>query len=112
MYDFDFTLKRDIVSRLSNSFRLKDVILFGSHAYGTPHKESDIDIMVVLDEEGFAKNYLEKIDRRIKVANSLSDLTTTSLIDILVYTKDEWAQLLKIGSSFIKQINQNGIRLL
>ncbi|MBF0231512.1 MAG: nucleotidyltransferase domain-containing protein [Desulfamplus sp.] len=112
MDGFDFKLKRDIVSRLSNSFRLKNVILFGSHAYGTPHKDSDIDIMVVLDEDGFAKNYMEKIDRRMKVAKLLSDLEMTSSIDLLVYTKDEWAHLLKIGSSFVKQIDQNGVRLL
>jgi uncharacterized protein len=26
-----------------------DLILFGSHAYGTPTKDSDIDLLIVMD---------------------------------------------------------------
>ena len=112
MSPFDTQLKNAILAKLSNAFRLKDVILFGSYAYGTPHKDSDIDIMVVLDEEGFADSYMEKINRRIKISKLLSDLNIPSPIDILVYTKDEWNQLLQINSSFVRQINYNGIRWL
>lgn len=28
---------------------VKEIYLFGSHAYGNPHAESDIDLMVVVD---------------------------------------------------------------
>ncbi len=112
MNDIEFKLKDEIISRLSANFRLKNIILFGSYAYGTPHKDSDIDIMIVLDEEGFAKNYMEKIDRRMKVSKILSDLGKNFSIDLLVYTKDEWNQLLRINSSFVRQIDQKGIRLL
>jgi len=45
MNDIEFKLKDEIISRLSANFRLKDIILFGSYAYGNPHKDSDIDIM-------------------------------------------------------------------
>lgn len=112
MSSFDAQLKNDILEKLSNALRLKDVILFGSYAYGNPHKDSDIDIMIVLDQEGFADSYMEKINRRMKVSKLLSDLNIASPIDILVYTKDEWNQLLKINSSFVRQINYNGIRWL
>ncbi|MGD9733010.1 MAG: nucleotidyltransferase domain-containing protein [Desulfamplus sp.] len=67
MSSFDAQLKNDILEKLSNALILKDVILFGSYAYGNPHKDSDIDIMVVLDQEGFADSYMEKINRRMKV---------------------------------------------
>ncbi|GAB3168104.1 nucleotidyltransferase family protein [Telluribacter humicola] len=31
--------------------RLYDVLLFGSYARGTQHAESDVDLLIVLDEE-------------------------------------------------------------
>jgi predicted nucleotidyltransferase len=35
---------RDVAAR----FKPDKIILFGSHAYGTPHEESDVDILVVM----------------------------------------------------------------
>jgi uncharacterized protein len=35
---------RDVAAR----FRPDKIILFGSYAYGTPHKDSDVDILVVM----------------------------------------------------------------
>lgn len=32
--------------------------------------------------------------------------------DLLVYTKDEWNRLIDIDSYFIRNINQNGMRLI
>ena len=112
MNNFQLQIKNEIISRLSKNFKLKNIILFGSHAYGTPHKDSDIDIIVVLDEEGYAKNYMEKIDRRMKVSKLLFDLAKKFPVDLLVYTKDEWNHLLRINSSFVRQIKQKGLRLL
>lgn len=30
---------------------VSQVYLFGSHAYGTPHEQSDIDLMVLIDDD-------------------------------------------------------------
>ena len=35
---------RDVAER----FKPDKIILFGSHAYGTPHEDSDVDILVVM----------------------------------------------------------------
>ena len=32
------------------------VILFGSHAYGKAHEDSDIDLIVILNQKGISKN--------------------------------------------------------
>jgi predicted nucleotidyltransferase len=32
------------------SARLREVVLFGSYARGTPHEESDVDLLVVVDD--------------------------------------------------------------
>jgi predicted nucleotidyltransferase len=35
---------RDVAER----FKPEKIILFGSHAYGRPHKDSDVDILVIM----------------------------------------------------------------
>ena len=39
----------EIIEKLKNEYNPIKVILFGSHAYGTPTKDSDLDILVVKD---------------------------------------------------------------
>src|SRR5437763_8036813 len=34
--------------QIAERFRPERIILFGSHAYGTPHADSDVDILVVM----------------------------------------------------------------
>jgi predicted nucleotidyltransferase len=34
--------------QIAEKFRPEKIILFGSYAYGTPHEESDVDLMVVM----------------------------------------------------------------
>src|SRR5438309_8782123 len=33
--------------RIAERFQPEKIILFGSYAYGTPHEESDVDLMVI-----------------------------------------------------------------
>ena len=37
------------------------IMLFGSYAWGTPHKDSDIDLLVVTNDDFIPKNYDEKL---------------------------------------------------
>src|SRR3974390_2644865 len=46
---------RDVAER----FHPDKIILFGSHAYGTPHADSDVDILVVMP----ARNQLDQAVR-------------------------------------------------
>ena len=34
--------------RIARRFRPEKIILFGSYAYGTPHEESDVDLLVIM----------------------------------------------------------------
>ncbi|MBF0101220.1 MAG: nucleotidyltransferase domain-containing protein [Desulfobacterales bacterium] len=108
----ELNIKNQIMSKLFQGFKLKQIILYGSYADEKLHEDSDVDLIVVLDEEGYAKSYFEKINRRMEISNALIDLRKKIPIDLLVYTKDEWEYLVKTGSSFIKQITQTGVRWL
>lgn len=90
---------------------LYKVILFGSLAYGQPDKDSDIDLIVVSNDDFFPKNYQEKSALYLKVSNTLSDLAGKIPIDLIVYTKSMYIKFIQLGSLFSKEIIQNGVVL-
>ena len=73
------------------------IILFGSYAYGTPGKESDIDILVIVKE-----STLPRYKRSIPVYKELSGVLIPK--DHLVYTKDEIEEWSEVPQSFITTI--------
>jgi len=105
-------IKEKIVSRITAENKVKDIILFGSYAWGKPHKDSDIDLLVVLDEKGMSKSYTEKINKRMQVSKTIRELRKKMPFDLLVYTKDEWEKLVDVNSYFIRNINEHGLRLI
>lgn len=50
---------RAAVRQLVRELRPEKVIVFGSHVYGTPHADSDLDLLIVLStrERSLAKRY-------------------------------------------------------
>src|SRR5438105_18829 len=46
--DVPMRVIRRFVSQIAERFRPDKIILFGSHAYGTPHADSDVDILVIM----------------------------------------------------------------
>jgi uncharacterized protein len=99
-----------ILERLKK-LNLHKVILFGSFAYGQPDKHSDVDLIVVTDDEYLPKNYREKSDLYLKVSDSLSDIAGRIPIDLIVYTKSMYSRFVQSGSLFSKEILQNGVVL-
>ena len=39
---------RRFARQVAERFHPEKIILFGSHAYGTPHADSDVDILVIM----------------------------------------------------------------
>src|SRR6202049_4556020 len=50
---------RRFARRVAERFQPDKIILFGSYAYGTPHADSDVDILVVMP----ARNQLDQAVR-------------------------------------------------
>ncbi|HTK75639.1 MAG TPA: nucleotidyltransferase domain-containing protein, partial [Gemmataceae bacterium] len=55
---------RQFARQVAERFRPDKIILFGSHAYGTPHADSDVDILVVMP----ARN---ELDQGFKIHSTL-----------------------------------------
>ncbi len=45
------TILVEIVEKLKNEYKPLKIILFGSYAYGTPGKDSDIDLLILKNTE-------------------------------------------------------------
>ena len=61
------------------------IILFGSYAYGTPHKDSDIDILVVTNDDFMPKNFDDRLKYRISICNIIYEIEEQVPVDLLVY---------------------------
>jgi len=90
---------------------LYKVILFGSLAYGNPDNDSDVDLIVVTNDEYYPQNYQEKSDLYLKVSNVLTDIAGKIPIDLVVYTKSMYFQFIQAESLFSKEVLKNGVVL-
>ena len=88
------------VRRIAAKVKPKKIILFGSHAYGRPGKDSDIDLLVVVDRPGSREKRYRVVDKAI--GEHLWPL------DILVRRSEEVEERLRIGDSFIQEIITRG----
>ena len=105
-------VKQEIIDCLSKPPKPLRVILFGSYAYGMPHEDSDIDLLVILDKDGKSNNYKALIQNRQEISRRLQSLKKKYPVDLIVYTKEEWEELKAIGTSFIREIEENGVFLI
>lgn len=91
---------QSVVNRITEQFDPERVILFGSYAYGTPHRFSDVDLLVVLKTKQRARAM------QIEIVRALSPHPFG--MDILVRTPEQLEQRLQMGDSFIQEITQKG----
>jgi len=87
------------------------IILFGSHAYGNPSRDSDIDLIVVTNKDYVPKNFKEKSEIYLFVSRNLRDISSVMPIDLLVYTKAEYEQFISQNSLFSRMIINEGKEL-
>lgn len=87
------------------------IILFGSYACGTPTEDSDIDILVVTNDDFMPKTFSEKIQYSVKIHKLIYSIAEQVPVDLLVYTKSMFKKFKELNSSFSKEILTNGIKL-
>lgn len=92
-------LIRNICTRIANEFHPKQIILFGSHAYGTPTLESDLDLLVVMPFVGSPLAQAVKISRQLKLMLP---------IDLIVRTREQINERLAMDDYFMREIVERG----
>ena len=91
--------------------RPEKVIVFGSYAQGRAGRDSDIDLIVVLDSQVVPKTYQERMMNRLLVRRALDALNREYALDVLVYTAPEWRQFRNSGSAFAAEVANEGMEV-
>ena len=84
------------------------IILFGSYAKGNPDENSDIDLMVILDNHHVSETYEERLNKKIFIRNLLLEINRKIPLDVLVYSKGELNVLKRNGNYLIDEIEKTG----
>ena len=97
-------LLETVVERLKAEFQPEEIYLFGSHAWGTPTEDSDVDLMVIVKESS------ERPIRRMQRAHHcLSGMGFAK--DVLVQTRAEFDRYRHLKAALTHQIFEQGKKL-
>jgi predicted nucleotidyltransferase len=90
---------QEICQTIVDAFHPLKVILFGSHAYGTPSPDSDVDLLVIMPFEGSPMRKAAEVSLRIPHCLP---------IDVLVRTPEFVAERVAMGDCFMREIVERG----
>jgi predicted nucleotidyltransferase len=89
---------RDYARQIAEQFHPDRIILFGSYAYGKPHKDSDVDILVVM-------RAYDEINQAVRI----QEKTNSSFpLDLIVRTPHNLHWRLQEGDWFLREIMDRG----
>lgn len=89
---------RRFVRRIGDRFGPERIILFGSYAYGRPHRDSDVDLLVVMpaaDETNQAIRITLAFERPFP-------------LDLIVRTPENLRRRLADGNWFLREVMEKG----
>lgn len=88
-----------LCNKIAREFHPHKIILFGSHAYGEPEWDSDVDLLVIMPFKGTPHRQAVTIRNQIEAGVAL---------DLLVRTPQQISRRLAMGDSFIREILERG----
>ena len=91
---------QDISLRIVARFSPSKIILFGSHAYGAPHAQSDIDLLVIMPSNK------RPVERALPILQTCRPRFVA--MDVLVRTPQELAERLAAGDPFFRDVTNRG----
>ena len=97
------------IEKIKDIYAANEVWLWGSRAYGTPNKYSDIDLIVVSDK--FSKiKFIRRMYEFISKLGLLLD-RNAEVVDVLCYTPEEFERK-KQEIGVVREAVGKGIRLV
>ena len=90
---------QNIADRIAREFNPEKIILFGSHAYGYPEPDSDIDLLVIMPFEG--KNFYQSL----KILNRVNPKVA---MDILARKPEDTKKRYEMGDPLIREAIDKG----
>src|SRR5881296_1132162 len=89
---------REFARQIAQRFQPEKIILFGSYAYGKPHPDSDVDILVVMPCR-------HEIDQAIRIDRVVDP---SFPLDLVVFKPKNIAWRLEEGDSFLGEVFAKG----
>jgi len=100
----DQKLLDEIVHRIVAALQPEEVYLYGSHAYGHPHEDSDVDLFVIVSASSLAPHR-----RAVEAYRALRGLFLP--VEIKVLTRAEFERRAEWVSSIERVVREKGKRL-
>ncbi|HEY85644.1 MAG TPA: nucleotidyltransferase domain-containing protein [Chloroflexi bacterium] len=91
---------KNVTGRIVKTFDPYRIIVFGSHVYGHPTPDSDVDLLIVMDSDERPAMRATRVSRILR--------PRPFPMDILVRTPEEIQHRLKIGDYFIREVMERG----
>src|SRR3954464_5425593 len=100
--DVPMPVSRRFARQVAERFGPRKIILFGSYAYGTPHEDSDVDLLVIKQYRG--QPYRES-------ARLCGDIRRSFALDLIVRSPSELARRIAMNDWFLIEATAKGITL-
>jgi uncharacterized protein len=97
-------LLENVIDRLKAEFQPEEIYLFGSHAWGVPNEDSDVDVMVIVPNSDE-----RPIRRDQRAQHCLGRLPVSA--DVLVRTREEVNRYKHLHASLFHQVINQGRKL-
>ena len=95
----------EITKAITETVPVETIYLFGSYAYGTPHKDSDLDLYIVFKDE----MPLRELDAIRSMRRATANIKTKP-IDFLGLKRNRFLDI-KIHATLERKIAREGIKL-
>jgi len=85
--------------RIGEEFGAERVILFGSHAHGTPSPDSDVDLLIIGPFTGRSADTSVEIQMKLRPGFP---------VDLLVRTPEKIRERIAMGDTFMEDVLRQG----
>ena len=89
---------RRYARQIAERFHPEKIILFGSYAYGTPHNESDVDLLVIMPA-------YDVVNQSIRIGMAFDRLFS---LDLIVRTPEQVERGLMQNNWFLREVIEKG----
>lgn len=89
----------EICDAIAREFKPEKIIVFGSHAHGSPGPFSDVDLLIVMPYEGSPLQQTARIITRVNPKIG---------VDVIVRTPEQISERLALQDGFMREIVERG----